>query len=58
MMSGIKHNICEFYERKRFITKILNVTTHPHYPATKLFRVREQRETKGKRKAFKKKGVI
>ncbi len=43
-MSGIKRSICEFYNRNTFITEILNVTTHPHYPATKLFGVKEQKE--------------
>ena len=59
MMSGIKQSICKFYNRKTFITEILNVTTHPryHHPATKLFRVKEQRETKGRRKEFRWEGV-
>ena len=32
-MSGIKPSICEFYNRKTFITEILNVTTHPPPPS-------------------------
>lgn len=32
-MSGIKPSICKFYNRKTFITEILNVTTHPPPPS-------------------------
>lgn len=43
-------------KRKTFIIEIQNVTTHPHYAATTLFRVKEQRETKGRRHEFWRKG--
>lgn len=52
MMSGIKLNICEFYNIKTFIIQILHVTSHPHHPATKLFTVKEQRETKGEKRSL------
>lgn len=52
-MSWIKQSICEFYNRNTFITEILNVTIHPHYPATRLFRVKEQRD-EGEKKGVQK----
>lgn len=52
MMKGVKHGICEFYNKKTFITEMLNVTTHPYFAGIMLLRVKEQRETEEKKRSL------